>query len=614
MSGMCGWLGLNANHEEAQHVMGKMLHSIDGQNDPALRSVCDSHSGLAISSPLDHASLYEEGTLKVVLHGSVTWDDQALARIAREKSPAAAAAKAYAQTGKNMLQGLHGAFALAIIDHTANIVLVAVDRIGIHTMCYAELTDAFIFGSSADSVVAHPALGREIAPQGIFNYLFFHMVPSPGTIYKGICKLLPGQYVLFQQGRLERDFYWQLDYQARQEPFARRAERFKSLLHSAVARSAADEHTGAFLSGGTDSSTVTGILTDVLHQPAQTFSIGFAAEGFDETEYARITAKHFGAQTHEYYVTPQDVVDAIPLIARAYDEPFGNASAVPTYYCAKLARAAGIRVMLAGDGGDEIFGGNVRYAKQKIFELYHLIPRALRRGMLEPLLFNLPGVQHVPPLRKLHSYISQANIPLPGRLETYNFLHHTPLSEIFSPDYLAQLDSQQPEALMRDAYQRTTSDSYINRMLHLDLKFTLADNDLRKVNRMCHLAGVAVRYPLLDEEMVAFSASLPESLKVNGVKLRYFFKQALKDFLPAQTLTKSKHGFGLPFGLWMQTHAPLRDLAYDSLTDFRSRGYVNSAYIDQLIAQHRSGHASYYGVMIWVLMMLEQWLKAHEGS
>ena len=165
---------------------------------------------------------------------------------------------------------------------------------------------------------------------------------------------------------------------------------------------------------------------------------------------------------------------------------------------------------------------------------------------------------------------------------------------------------------MRDTYQRTTSDSYINRMLHLDLKFTLADNDLRKVNRMCHLAGVAVHYPLLDEEMVAFSASLPDSLKVNGFKLRYFFKQALKDFLPAQTLTKSKHGFGLPFGLWMQTHAPLRDLAYDSLTDFRSRGYVNSAYIDQLIAQHRTGHASYYGVMIWVLMMLEQWLKAHE--
>lgn len=612
MSGMCGWLGFSADQEAARRVMDKMLRGIDGENDPALRSVCDSRSGLAVSSPLEHASLYEEGALQIALHGSVAWDDETLARIAREQSPATAAAKAYAQIGKEMLQGMHGAFAIAIVDRTVNMVMIAVDRIGIHAMCYAERADVFIFGSSADSVVAHPSVDREIAPQGIFNYLFFHMVPSPGTIYTGISKLLPGEYVVFRQGRVERDFYWRLDYQARHEPFARRAERFKALLHSSVAKSASDQHVGAFLSGGTDSSTVTGILTDVLRQPAQTFSIGFAAEGFDETEYARITAKHFGAQTHEYYVTPQDVVDAIPLIARAYDEPFGNASAVPTYYCAKLARAAGIRVMLAGDGGDEIFGGNVRYAKQKLFELYHLIPRALRRGMLEPFLFNLPGVQRIPPLRKLHSYISQANVPLPGRLETYNFLHHTPLNEIFSPDYLAQLDSQQPEGLMRDAYQRTSSDSYINRMLHLDLKFTLADNDLRKVNRMCHLAGVAVRYPLLDEEMVAFSASLPDSLKVNGFKLRYFFKQALKDFLPAQTLTKSKHGFGLPFGLWMQTHAPLRDLAYDSLTDFRSRGYVNSAYIDQLIAQHRTGHASYYGVMIWVLMMLEQWLKAHE--
>jgi asparagine synthase (glutamine-hydrolysing) len=165
--------------------------------------------------------------------------------------------------------------------------------------------------------------------------------------------------------------------------------------------------------------------------------------------------------------------------------------------------------------------------------------------------------------------------------------------------------------MMREVYWRTASGSCVNRMMHLDLKLTLADNDLRKVNRMCELAGVAVRYPLLDEEMVAFSGQIPPSSKVKGLKLRYFFKEALRDFLPPETLSKSKHGFGLPFGIWMLNHAGLRELAYDSLDAFQRRGYVKREYLDQLLEQHRTGHATYYGVMIWVVMMLEQWFREH---
>jgi asparagine synthase (glutamine-hydrolysing) len=367
----------------------------------------------------------------------------------------------------------------------------------------------------------------------------------------------------------------------------------------------------AFLSGGTDSSTVSGLLTQVLGKPAETYSIGFGAEGFDETEYARIASRHFGTHHHEYYVTPDDVVKAIPIIAAAYDEPFGNASAVPTYLCAKRAREDGIDVMLAGDGGDEVFGGNARYAKQKIFEIYGRIPELLRHTVIEPLAFGAPGLSALMPFRKLQSYINQAKIPLPDRLESYNFLHLNPLASIFDPDFLGQIDEDACLAVMREPYARTDARSPINRMMHLDLKQTLADNDLRKVNRMCELAGVEVRYPLLDEEVMAFSAQLPENWKVKGLQLRYFFKEALRDFLPPEIIAKSKHGFGLPFGLWMEHHKPLQDMAYDSLQAFRSRGYVQPAYIDNLIDQHRSGHASYYGVMIWVIMMLEQWLATH---
>ena len=212
----------------------------------------------------------------------------------------------------------------------------------------------------------------------------------------------------------------------------------------------------------------------------------------------------------------------------------------------------------------------------------------------------------------MQSYIRQAKVPLPDRLESYNFLHINPLTQIFEADFLLEIDKDMPLSLMRDPYERTAGLSPVNRMMHLDLKQTLADNDLRKVNRMCELAGVEVRYPMLDEELMAFSAQLPADWKVKGTHLRYFFKKALRDFLPVEILTKSKQGFGLPFGLWMTHHKPLQELAYDSLEAFRLRGYIQPSYVSRLIDQHRSGHASYYGVMIWVIMMLEQWLAANK--
>jgi asparagine synthase (glutamine-hydrolysing) len=180
---------------------------------------------------------------------------------------------------------------------------------------------------------------------------------------------------------------------------------------------------------------------------------------------------------------------------------------VPTYYCALRAREAGLPVLLAGDGGDEIFGGNARYAKQMVFELYQGLPRPLRAGVLEPLAQRLP--EGIALLRKLKSYVAQARVSLPDRLETYNFLHRDPIAEIFDPDFLRQVDAERPLAIQREVYFRTPARHPIDRMLYLDWKQTLADNDLRKVGRMTELAGVEVRYPMLDERLVEFAARLP---------------------------------------------------------------------------------------------------------
>ena len=317
------------------------------------------------------------------------------------------------------------------------------------------------------------------------------MIPSPGSIYKNVLKLQPGEYLEFKNGRPIRDFYWQINYTDSAHSKKDLLSQLHSVLKHSIAECKPNEYTtGAFLSGGLDSSTVTGIYQENSQNRINAFSIGFQADGFDEMEYARVTARHFNVNLHEYYVTPSDVLKAIPLIAEAYDEPFGNASAIPTYYCAKFARENGMNSLLAGDGGDEIFAGNARYAKQKLFDIYQHLPD-MAKTLLEPLALNLP------PLRKVSSYIEQAKIPMPDRMETYNFLHRTPLDEIFSDEFLKQIDSTFPLKIFRNTYNRSPSGDLIKNMLFLDSKFTLADNDIRKVNRMCELAEVEVHYPML---------------------------------------------------------------------------------------------------------------------
>ncbi|MEP6606338.1 MAG: asparagine synthase C-terminal domain-containing protein, partial [Nitrosospira sp.] len=467
-----------------------------------------------------------------------------------------------------------------------------------------------VFGSSADAMILHPRVKVEIAPQSLYNYVYFHMVPGPSTIYKGQERLLPGEYLIYRKDRVETHKYWEMRFlEDEKRPFQEIKQDFLGLLRSSVREAIAGEEVGAFLSGGTDSSTIAGILGEVSGQPARTYSIGFDASGYDEMEYARIAARHFSTQHHEYYVTPNDIVTAIPEIAAIFDQPFGNASAIPTFYCARMAKADGLSRMLGGDGGDELFGGNVRYAKQHLFALYEQIPSALRKGMIEPLVFGIPGGAALPLVRKARSYIEQASIAMPARTETYNLLDRYGHGEVFTPEFLATVNADYPAILLNQIYHQSEAKSLINRMLAFDRKFTLADNDLPKVAKACELAGMNVAFPLISDEITAFSLRLEPQLKLKGTKLRYFFKEALRGFLPPEIITKQKHGFGLPFGVWLQHHKPLQTLASDSLSDLKSRNIIRADFIDKLLGRHLGEHAGYHGTMVWVLMMLEQWYR-----
>ncbi len=607
MAGICGWLDHSLDHTRTQTLLDSMSAQLDPH--PAQREHTQTPgAALAASSPFGDISVYQSNGVIVALRGRIHSDDPAVAAAIAQHGAAAGVLVAWQRLGRAGLALIHGSFALALCDPDNHTALLAVDRSGIQPLCYAAIPGGLAFASRADALASHPSVSQRLNPQAIFDFLYFHFVPAPTSIFEGVKKLLPAQFVEFRNGQPETGFYWHLHYDDHASTSqATLAGQFRPLLREAVARAARDDQPGTFLSGGLDSSTVTGTLAQQANTPVNSYSIGFEADGFDEMEFARLAAKTFATVPHEYYLKPADIVTAIPIIARAYDEPFANESAVPTYFCAKLAHDDGTRILLGGDGGDEIFGGNARYAKQKIFEAYAHIPGWLRSGVIEPLA-HLPGIGTLPPGRKLQSYLHQARMPLPDRMESYNFLHRTPLTEIFNADFLASVQPDQPGELLREVYQRSDSQHFINRMMHLDLKFTLADNDLRKVGHMTEAAGIEVRYPLLDDALLDFSGEVPVHLKVKGTRLRHFFKEAVTDLLPEKIINKSKHGFGLPFGVWATTHAPLRDLVQDSLAAFERRNILQPAYLAELRRQHQSGHATYYGVMIWVVLTLEQWL------
>ena len=608
MSGICGWHSVNASVDRPEKDLTNMQQALTNVNYSSQKEI----TPMAVLSSVTRdkqGQTLKEANILLSYEGRIRFLDSELNDIAQNQSIGQALLLAYKKNGTDMFALFNGPFSLAIVDLYKNSTLIAIDRIGVNQLSFTLNKNTFVFASSVNSLTAHSNLSTSIDPQSIYNYLYFHMVPSPRSIYQDVNKLLPGQYALFENNTIKKAFYWKQEYKTSSKSIDDLASDCMNVMQNAVDRQSTKDTTGAFLSGGTDSSTVSGLLTNTLGRSAKTFSIGFDAEGYDETEFANITVKHFNTKHTAYIVTPDDVADTIPLIASAYDEPFGNASAVPTYFCAKMAKENGIDIMLAGDGGDEIFAGNERYSKQQVFEHYYAVPGVLRQ-ILKPLVENMPGMDSMTLTRKAKSYVQQASIPLPDRLETYNFLQQTPLTEIFSSDFLSSINSDEPLQICRDAYNQTQSSSILNKMMHLDMKNTLADNDLRKVTTMCELAGIDVRYPLLDEELVNFASTVPSSLQINDGKLRYFFKYAIRNFLANETLTKQKHGFGLPFGLWLQENTRLQTMAYDNLSDFKKRGYINPAYIDNLIKAHSGDHASYYGVMVWVVMILEEWLNA----
>jgi asparagine synthase (glutamine-hydrolysing) len=523
-------------------------------------------------------------------------------------------ARLYSFDGLDFLHRLEGAFSIALWDEKSQRLLLVCDPLGIKTMYFRRSGERVVFASRASAVVAGGQQAAEVNSAAIIQFLLFSGVTAPLSIFRDVERLQPGFFVTLEKGELRQKCYWDLEYNEKDgqgEEYW--AAELREQMRAAVHRNLADcnaEDTGAYLSGGTDSSSVVAFMSDQFKQ-VHSCSISFPVTGYNEIEYARETARHFQSRHHELCLTPQDAIDAIPRIIEYYDEPFANSSALASYHCALLAKRNGIDTLLAGDGGDELFAGNERYATDKRFAIYHSVPRWLRRGIIEPLADLLPSNGSALSLPR--RYIRRANIPNPRRIFSYNVFLSTEPGDIFEQDFLRQAPPNTWMQIADAHFNGAHASSELNRMMHLDLKVILADNDLRKVSGTAEIAGVRVRYPLLDRRLAEFSGTIPTKLKLKGSQKRYIFKEAMRGILPEKVLFKKKHGFGVPIGNWFLQDAGLRSLAQDVLNDSRTRqrGYFRAGFYDQVLDLHRRDHAAFYGEIIWYFVALELWHRRH---
>ncbi len=531
-----------------------------------------------------------------------------------ELSTAEVLAALYVQKGVDFIKCLDGVFSIAIWDEKKRRLILAIDRLGVNSLYWRQEPGRFLFASRVGGIRAELDGAADVNAPALMQYLLFSVVPAPLSIYKGVEKLRPGHVLIFEGNEVHQKQYWDMKFP---EDEGRDEEYWASEVQQAMRKATQNhlhdcvpEETGAYLSGGTDSSSVVAFLRE-WNSPAKSFSIFFSEDRYNEIGYAHIAAKKFGTRHHELCLKPQDALDAVPLLTHYFDEPFANSSAIGGYFCADLARKNGVNTLLAGDGGDELFAGNERYASDKRFALYHSIPSVLRKCLIEPAAQLFPESDNK--LSLLRRYIRRALIPNPKRIFSYGLFLSTPPEEIFEPGFLAVAPPEHWLDIAEGHFEASNSRSELNRLLYLDIKMTLADNDLRKVLGTAELAGVRARFPLLDYRLAELSGRIPARLKLKGFSKRYIFKKAMRNILPPEILSKEKHGFGVPVALWFLQDPRLESLVKDILNDARTRqrGYFQPSFFDKVIRRHREEDAKNYGEIIWYLVVLELWHRQH---
>lgn len=558
----------------------------------------------------------EDGTVWVVFNGEIYNFRELRTQLERlghtfyTQSDTEVIVHAYEEYDTDCVKHLNGIFSFAVWDKKREVLVVARDRIGIKPLYYTVTDRSLIFGSELKVIMTHPLVEKKLDLVALNEYLIYEYVPTPRTIVKGVKKLPPGHVLTVRGGQVRVEPYWDIALERSETGRKTEAEyehELRQTLRSVVTRELlSDVPVGVLLSGGIDSSAVTIAAAETYPGILKSFSAVFADASFDESAYARIVARVAGTEHHEVGITSSDLLAMIPNLGRLIDEPLGDSSFVPTYLLCRYV-SQHVKVVLAGDGGDELFAGYPTYQAHRLIEYYErLVPGPVRRSFVPRLIDHIPtSFDNISLDFKLKRFVSGRGLPLGVR-------HHQWLGS-FTPLQLcdllqpwARVDERDVFEVVYDHLKRCSAREPVNKLLYLDMKMYLEGDILAKVDRASMACSLEVRVPLLNHRFVEWAASVPHDLKLKGLTTKAIFRRSLRQMLPPSITERRKKGFNMPVAKWLA--GPLRELVEDTLsaTRLREDGLFNPKFVRRLLDEHYARRAD-HRKLLWTLLAFQLW-------
>ena len=556
----------------------------------------------------------EDGTVWITFNGEIynyrelRADLEAAGHRFRTDSDTETIVHLYEQFGDKCLDKLRGMFAFAVWDRRRRRLLLARDRLGQKPLVYREEPGRLLFASEIKALLQVPGVPREVDPLAIDEYLTYLYVPHPRTMFRGIHKLPPGHCAVYENGKLSITRYWNPDLNFESsDSQAELRERLAATLDDSVRlRLRSDVPLGAFLSGGIDSTAIVGLMQRHSAQPTKTYTIGFPVADYNESEFALAAAEHLGTDHHESIVEPESI-GVLPTLTWHFDEPFGDSSAIPTYYVSQVTRRH-VTVALTGDGGDELFAGYPRYRTVAGLGAFDRLPRPIRRLMTGPLRNLLGAGNREDSLaRRLRFRLGILREPHDRRYMNWVATFHDQRRHaIYSNDLAAKLESSDPPGFVAEAMGRCSRRAVGQQAMLTDLQTYLPCDLLAKVDITSMAHGLECRSPFLDHEVVELALSIPYRHMVRGRETKPMLTSTFADLIPPSLRTRDKMGFRIPLDHWFRND--LRAYARETLLGQASlsRGYFRRQAVEDLLEEHTSGRWN-HGDRIWTLLCLEMW-------
>ncbi len=507
----------------------------------------------------------------------------------------------YEVFGEDCVNYLNGMFAFAIWDRNKRQLFLARDRLGIKPLYYTVQNGSLIFASEIKSILRHPTVKVVVNPRAIDQFITYGYVNTSETLFTGIHKLPEGHTLTWRNGTVAIRRYWDLNFEPNESLSAgEHAEHVSELLEDSVRlRLRADFPVGLFLSGGIDSTVIAGLLSR-LGAKLKTFSIGFdAGKDYNELSYARIAARKFGTDHHESILSPQDFLTFFPRFVNHMEEPVTDAAAIPLYFLS-LEASRHVKVVLSGEGSDELFAGYPIYRYMTIIEQYRRLPRLLRETILNRVLRTLW------PSTKMDKYIYLSGLPIQRRYLNVNLYDVRLREEIYDPQFRCELGDFDPVDAVEESYRRTEASHLLSRLMYVDTKSWLPNDILIKADRMSMAASIELRTPYLDYRLAEYAASIPAHFKLRGTQTKYILRETFGNLIPEPILRRKKMGFAVPLASMFRN--ALKPYVQDVLFDGGKSTvpYLNSNFVRKTVDKHLKGEGDHHQTL-WRVLILREW-------